>query len=435
MSNKHHQWLASELPKLLSDGVLSKEASESLKKYYRIESLDAQPQGLSKMTIILAAIGGLLIGGGTIMIFAHNWDQMGRSARMLLALLPLITAQVFALLALFPKERGVAWREATAAFMLCAVPASIALVGQTYHISNDFQAFQTLWFLLVLPFVYLLRSTLAAILAMMLAMWMAVLHQGDYWLCAAALLPFYFLAEPYGRGQANLKVGWLFALGVSFSIFTNNVTVIENQNMAVLVFMSGAATVYFLGCFTEPRTGFWQRPFSNIGAVCIALNLLVYTFKDIWRINKSDLGFSLDLLLSSELLLIVFALIGLAMAYRFKRFDVLPLGNLLLFSFFVAAIPVSSWQPIGFALMANLATFGLGVWYLWYGINSNSTSQMNFGLVLIMAVILLRFFDQDFSFIVKGIAFIIMGCAFIGVNLWQSRSAEKRELLRNGGVS
>lgn len=435
MSNKHREWFAGELPKLLSDGVLNKETSESLKKYYRLESLDAKSQGISKMTIILAAIGGLLIGGGIIMIFAHNWDQIGRSARMLLALLPLVAAQVFAVLALFPKERGVAWREATAAFMFCAVPASIALVGQTYHINNNFQAFQTLWFLLVLPFVYLLKSKLAATLAMMLAMWMAVLHQGDYWLCALALLPFYFLAEPFGRGQANLKVGWLFALGVSFSVFANNVMMMESQSMAVLVFMSGAVAVYLLGCFTEPRTGFWQRPFSNIGAVSIALNLLVYTFKDIWRIKKSDLGFNLDALFSSELLLIVFAVIGLAIAYRSKRFDVLPLGNLLLFSFIVAAIPASSWQPVWFALAANVTTLGLGVWYLWQGINGNSTSRMNFGLVLIMVVILLRFFDQDFSFIVKGIAFIVMGCAFIGVNLWQSRSTAKRELLRNGVVS
>ncbi|MFT6406643.1 MAG: putative membrane protein [Arenicella sp.] len=421
MSQGHRQWLASELPELLSKGVLNQRAASSLGEYFNLDTLADEPQGLSKMTIILAAVGGLLIGGGIIMIFAHNWDQMSRVSRMLLALSPLIISQILALLALFPKPRGAAWREATAALMFCAVPASIALVGQTYHISNDFQSFQTLWFLLVLPFVYLLRAKLTAILAMLLAAWMAALHQGDYWLCAAALLPFHFLLEPYGRDQKNRLIGWLFALGFSVSILLSPIAATDSLSIAVLVFMGGAASIYFLGSFTEPKHGFWNRPFSNLGAAGIALNLLVYTFTDIWQSASSDSGFSLERLLSPELLLLVFAVIGLAWALRSKRTDLLPLGSALLFSLAVAFIPVSSWRPDLFSLLANSLVLSLGVWYLWRGIDDNSSSQMNFGLVLIMTLILLRFFDQDFSFIVKGIAFIIIGCAFIGSNLWQNQ--------------
>jgi uncharacterized membrane protein len=421
MSQGHRQWLAGELPELLSKGVLNQDASESLTRHYSLDDLAVKHEGLSKMTIILAAVGGLLIGGGIIMIFAHNWDQMGRGARMLLALLPLVISQVLAVLALFPKERGTAWREATAAFMFCAVPASIALVGQTYHISNDFQAFQTLWFLLVLPFVYLLRAKLAAILMMMLAAWMAGLHQGDYWLCAAAMLPFHFLLEPYGRNRANNTIGWLFALAIAFSILLKIADVSGSQSIAFLVLVSGAASVYFLGSFTEPKNGFWHRPFSNIGAVSVALILLTYTFQDLWKYNKSDIGLTFESLFSSISLLSVFAVIGLILAFRSKRPDLMPLSIAVVFCLALALMPVSTLQPWLFAFAANIVALGLGVWYLWLGINEHSTSRMNFGLLLIMNLILMRFFDQDFSFIIKGIAFIIMGCAFIGTNLWQSR--------------
>lgn len=421
MSQGHRQWLAGELPELLSKGVLNQDASDSLRTHFNLDELAVKPQGLSKMTIILAAVGGLLIGGGIIMIFAHNWDQMGRGSRMLLALMPLVISQVFALLALFPKERGTAWREATATFMFCAVPASIALVGQTYHISNDFQAFQTLWFLLVLPFVYLLRAKLAAVLMMMLAAWMAGLHQGDYWLCAAAMLPFHFLLEPFGRNRTNNIIGWLFALAISFAILLKISDVSRSLSIALMILISGAASVYFLGSFTEPRKGFWRRPFSNIGAVSVALILLTYTFKDIWKYNKRDIGLTFEGLASSIFLLLIFAVIGLLLAFRSKRADLIPLSITVLFCLTLALMPISTWHPGLFAFAANIVALGLGVWYLWLGINENITSRMNFGLLLIMTLILMRFFDQDFSFIIKGIAFIIMGCAFIGTNLWQSR--------------
>ena len=422
MSQGHRRWFANELPELLSKGLLSEEAAVRLSEHFNLSEFSGEQPGLSKMTIILAAIGGLLIGGGVIMIFAHNWDQIGRDTRMKLALSPLLISQVFALLALFPKERGTAWREATAAFMFCAVPASIALVGQSYHISNDFQSFQTWWFVLILPFVYLLKSKLIAIFAMMLAMWMAALHRELYWLCAVSLIPFHFFAEPYGRNQLNSKIGWIFAIGLSFSILITQTDIVDGNVFALLVFMSGAAAIYFLGGFAEPNKGFWLRPFTNIGAVSIAINLLMYTFTGMWEaIHSAPDAINLMQFLSYEVLIILLACIGLAWTFLTKQKELLPLGSTLFFILLISFIPVVNWRPNLFVLIANLMVLSLGIWYLWLGINRYSTSRMNFGLALIMILILLRFFDQDFSFIVKGVAFIIMGSAFISVNLWQSR--------------
>ena len=421
MSQGHRQWLANQLPELISKGILNQDHANKLSEYFSLEEISSSPEGLSKMTIILAAVGGLLIGSGIIMIFAHNWDQIGRSTRTILALLPLAISQVFAVLALFPKQRGIAWREATAAFMFCAVPASIALIGQTYHISNDFQSFQTLWFILILPFIYLLKSKLTAFLTMGLAMWMASIHQDIYWLCAVSLLPFHFLTEPYGRKQLSLKIGWLFAIGLAFSSFVTLSYQLAGNGFALLSLMSGAAVIYFLGGLAEPKKGFWQRPFANIGAVSIAVTMLCFSFSDIWDSNYAIGSLSFSQLVSYQSFLILFAVLGLIWACLTKRIELLPLGSTIIFIFLITLIPYKNWHPDLFALIANIIVLALGVWYLWLGINHHSTSRMNFGLALIMMLILLRFFDQDFSFIVKGIAFIIMGCAFIAVNVWQSK--------------
>ena len=115
MNQDNQRWLAKQLPELLAEKVINAETVDRLSKYFALDDVQQSESGLSRMTIILAAIGGLLIGGGIIMLFAHNWDSLSRPIRTFLAIAPLIVSQIFALMALYPKQRGAAWREASAA--------------------------------------------------------------------------------------------------------------------------------------------------------------------------------------------------------------------------------------------------------------------------------------------------------------------------------
>jgi len=42
-------------------------------------------------------------------------------------------------------------------------------------------------------------------------------------------------------------------------------------------------------------------------------------------------------------------------------------------------------------------------------------------MLVLMALILTRFFDSDYSFIAKGVVFIILGALFLGANLLLAR--------------
>jgi hypothetical protein len=42
---------------------------------------------------------------------------------------------------------------------------------------------------------------------------------------------------------------------------------------------------------------------------------------------------------------------------------------------------------------------------------------MNFGLLLVSAVLVARFFDVDWSFVARGVGFVVLGLAFLAVNL------------------
>ena len=129
-------WLYAELPNLVERGVLTPEAADALRRHYG--PADA-PGGGGWGQILLAAFGALLVGGGIILILAHNWEDLGRPARAAVALGLLLAAQALTLYAAAARPASVAWRESTSGLLVAAVGASIALVGQTYHVGGSFE--------------------------------------------------------------------------------------------------------------------------------------------------------------------------------------------------------------------------------------------------------------------------------------------------------
>ncbi len=68
------------------------------------------------------------------------------------------------------------------------------------------------------------------------------------------------------------------------------------------------------------------------------------------------------------------------------------------------------------ALGMNLYVLALGILLLRRGIAQRDLTVMNGGLVMICALILMRFFDVDLPFHVRGLAFIAVGATFIIAN-------------------
>ena len=73
------------------------------------------------------------------------------------------------------------------------------------------------------------------------------------------------------------------------------------------------------------------------------------------------------------------------------------------------------------ALMMMIYLLMLGLATLGTGLAARRLSVVNAGTVILLGVILGKFFSSDVSFTVKGISFIVCGCLFLGMNLWVSR--------------
>jgi hypothetical protein len=67
--------------------------------------------------------------------------------------------------------------------------------------------------------------------------------------------------------------------------------------------------------------------------------------------------------------------------------------------------------------LLNAYALLLGIDFLARGIRTKSIARANFGLLLIAALAISRFFDSDLSFVTRGVGFIVVGVGFLIANI------------------
>jgi uncharacterized membrane protein len=93
---------------------------------------------------------------------------------------------------------------------------------------------------------------------------------------------------------------------------------------------------------------------------------------------------------------------------------------------FAAAFPIvaligyglgTAAEPWAAALLFNVYVFALAVMALRSGLARGRFAETNAGMLLLTALIVMRFFDTDVGFLVRGLAFIGAGVGFLVVNM------------------
>ena len=156
--NKHYAWLKEELPSWIAQGIITQEGSEKLLTRY------AQASSSSRSgSFAFSIVGAVLVGLGIISILGYNWEYLGHMARTLLAFGLLLSAQALALWVVKkrPDEHGL--KEASAFFLFLMMGASLAIIGQTYHLAGNLGAFLEGWLLLTFLLMWVMDSKSVAI--------------------------------------------------------------------------------------------------------------------------------------------------------------------------------------------------------------------------------------------------------------------------------
>ena len=81
-----------------------------------------------------------------------------------------------------------------------------------------------------------------------------------------------------------------------------------------------------------------------------------------------------------------------------------------------------TWPAV---LILNAYVFALGLGTTISGLREQSMPQMNAGLLVLAALIMARFFDSQFGFVVRGVAFIVLGVGFLAANVYLVRRTRR----------
>ena len=429
-------WLHAELPRLVELGVLSPESAESLRRHY------ARPDADSTRThwgqVLLVCFGAVLVGGGLILILAHNWDDIGRPARAAIALGLLIAAQIVTLFAVARRGNEPSWIEASSGFLVAAVGAAIAVVGQTYHVGGSFEGLMRAWLWLVLPVPYLTGSRLASF-----QFWgLLVVYAGslrwreaplDPWLLALAALP--FAVYQVRRRPASWATA-LLTLSAAGAIF------VVGSLIAVESGWRGLWSVFqvsFLGAAIAAAS--WPAPVHDdeawrgrlLGLAWIVLIVIatILSFDDSWgraRPISNELRNG-NVLLTALVTLACAAFSSLAAVRQVqaRRFAVAAATTAPLLAVMVHGLGLAGVESVGWVAF-NLWLLAAGTLTLLDGIRDLRLGTANRGLLALSALAISRFFDTDLSFLARGLGFVTLGIACFTLNIVLMRRMRTKEI-------
>lgn len=422
--------LQKSLPELIKAGILSSEKAEEIRQYYSQQ----KSSSTNRLIIVFAILGAILVGLGIILIIAHNWDELSRSTKTVFAFLPMVIGQLIAGFVILRKRQSIAWREGASVFLVFAVGASISLVSQIYHIPGSISSFLLTWMVLCMPLIYLMNSSITSLMVIIGATYYAcdlVYWSGQhdtsvgYWLLMAAVFPHYyklFRNKPYGNFM--LLHNWFISL--SFTICLGTIAT-ENDYFMFMAYLNLFGLFHIVG--NSRLLSDWsvvRNAYRALGSVGTIVILLILSFDWFWK----DLAKENELLyysngLFAAALLAVGALLVSVINFRKGSWKSIQAVDCV-FLFFIPVFIVGTYHVYSTVVLINLIVLAVGLAIVRKGTRENHFGILNYGLLIVTALVICRFFDSNISFIVRGLLFVIVGAGFFAANYLMIKKRKSR---------
>ena len=410
--------LVGELPELVRNQVISEEVALKIRDYYQTHESETP----NKLFTVFGVLGSLLVGLGIILIWAHNWDDFSRPLKTGLAFFPLILGQVLVGYTILKKKSGT-WKEASGTFLFFAVGSSIALVSQIYNIPGDLSTYVLIWILLCLPLIYLLKSNAVAMLHIVFSTFYAVsvgygfngLSEAPwlYLVLLALVMPHYLqLLKQHPEANVTSIFNWLLPLSIIIALGT----FLERYgDLGYLTYVILFGLFYNIGklpIFEDRKLR--RNAYLLFGSVGTVVMLLISSFNWMW-----DFNMGIDLFGSREFFITLF-LFGVTFALLVYLYSKQWLKGFNLFHFVFIIFTVLFFSGLADGLVAtilvNILVLILGLVTIKIGADQYHFGILNYGLLIITALIVCRFFDTDMSYVIRGLLFVSVGIGFFFTN-------------------
>lgn len=410
--------LEKDLKELEEAQIISPEIALKIQDYYQ-QKKDSRP---NRLVVVFGILGATLVGLGITLVVAHNWDDLSRFQKTIFAFLPLLIGQGVGVYTLLKKADNLAWREGIAAFIILALGANISLISQIYHLSGTLSEFLWIWMLLSFPLMYVLNSSSASLLY-----WLGITYYGmqagyyqyprelayGYWILVLLALPYYYLLyRQKPRGNFMTFHNWIIPLSLTICLGT---IAQEAPEFLWVAYMSLFGLFYHVA----KTDFFWEQSPRNHGYLALGglgsiIILLFLSFDFFWEYWREEYRYNPLMWKSPEIYVAIglsLGVLGLFILRRFKKGlrdfqaqEGLALLFVLIFFTGLYANTMVVW--------INLLLLAIGIWTIVQGVKQNHLGVLNYGILILGALVMCRFFDQDISFVVRGLMFIGVGLGF-----------------------
>jgi MFS family permease len=158
-----------------------------------------------------------------------------------------------------------------------------------------------------------------------------------------------------------------------------------------------------------------NNEYKKLGAFGTVAMFIGFSFKWFWEeLADQDLR-----LLSPEFIVAVFvSVLALVLFfYKQKRKPDAPFNPLeLAFVWFILIFVAGIYSYVLATVLTNIVALAIGVYTVVKGSKQNHLGILNYGLLIITALVVCRFFDTNMTFVVRGILFVLVGIGFFVAN-------------------
>lgn len=410
--------LQNDLDELLQAGIISSDTAAEITRYYQSKKENTG----SRFNSLLGILGALLVSAGIVLVVAHNWDDLGPGMRTFFAFLPMVIGQGLCAYTLLKRKDSRLWRECSSVVLFFAMMAAISLISQIYQISGSLEGLLFTWLLVTAPIVYVMNSSVTSLLVIAVATWYGFLVGYDFsdrsqiaWYYFGFLLfiaPHYYWYARYNRPSIFFHFHNLF-LAASLIINLGMFATATSGDWGSALYLALFSFYYLLG-----NTNFFRKLplagniFLLFGLLGTIILLMAWSFQVFWiDVNRHRIypGFG-----PAQIVVIWLSLLSLVLVVKHYRdgFKFDPVG----FSVFVYLFCILANNAYLSPLMINLWTLLLGVFFIRKGSLQNHLGILNLGLLIILLLAVLRFFDDNIPFIYRGLLFVAAGAGFFAAN-------------------
>ena len=440
-SDKQVRWLRDQLPGWVANGIIDNAQAGNIRGLYPAESA-ARPWAM----IVFSGMGAVIAGLGVILLFAYNWEDMGKFTKLGIILGSLIIAHATGIQVFLRSERFRALGEAITIMGTMLFGAGIWLIAQIYHIQEHYPNAFLFWSLGALVLCWAMPSIAQAVMsAILLMIWACVEaaeFNGTMYAAPAIMLLLGVMA------YRNRSILLLCVLLATFAISTGFIAgAYEGGDGIVLNILLSVVAIYVAaglvgtccGGFPESAPVFH---FFGFGTYLFLLYMLTFPegaeeMLEIYITGK--LTFSVYGPLSLSLL---FVLAAWAMAVRRfiprpsrtesgdNRYDLLliPLVVMLCYCCTVfirdfSRLTLGEWAiaaPFNLVFLAHAGSM------MARGCREGKAALTVTGSLLLIVLTAARYADLFESLLIRGMVFIVIGAILFGQGIFYVRSKKKR---------